>query len=190
MKAKFDPYSSTWNVFPDGETNNEFNEQQKENKQLGLGTSTALMEIGKVVHLANNAYRLKTQKEIVEFYHAAAGWPVKKTWIKVIKCNTYAPWPGLDEKMVYRHLEIREPTVLGHLHARRLGTQTTKTKIKTEEKEDILQKENEVLEKPRRGILQAKERRVGAHMVAFDELKAYIATDLCGRYPTMSNTVK
>ena len=55
--------------------------------------------------------------------------------------------------MVYRHLGIREPTVLGHLHARQLGTQTTKTKAKIEEKDDILQKENDELEGPRLGIL-------------------------------------
>ena len=89
-----------------------------------------------MINLASNAYRLKTQKEIVEFYHAAAGWPVKKTWIAAIKRNAYASWPGLDEKMVYRHLGIREPTVLGHLHARRSGTQTTKPKS---EEKDILQ---------------------------------------------------
>ena len=179
MKAEFDPNSSTWNVFPDGKTNMDQNQAQ----QLGL-EPTSPPKAGVVINLANNTYQLKTQKEIVEFYNVAGGWPVKKTWIAAIKRNVYASWPGLDEKMVYRHLGIREPTVLGHLHARRSGTQTTKPKI---EEQDILQVENEEPEGPRLGILRTKERRVGAHLVAFDELKGYIATDLCGRYPTMSN---
>ena len=72
---------------------------------------------------------MNTKREIVEYYHAAAGWPVKKTWIKVIQRNAYASWPGLTEYMVRRHLEAREPTILGHMNARRSGTQTTKKKL-------------------------------------------------------------
>ena len=73
---------------------------------------------------------MTTKKEIVVFYHAAAGWPVKKTWIAAIQLNAYASWPGLNEYMVCRHLEVQEPTVIGHLNTRRLGTQTTKKKEK------------------------------------------------------------
>ena len=53
--------------------------------------------------------------------------------------------------------------------------------------ECILAEENNPLEKPVPGILQSRERRVGVHLVSFDDLKGYIATDLCGVYPTMSN---
>ena len=51
----------------------------------------------------------------------------------------------------------------------------------------ILAEENDSLEKPVPGILQSKERQVGVHLVMFDGLNGYIATDLCGVYPTMSN---
>ena len=51
----------------------------------------------------------------------------------------------------------------------------------------ILDEENDSLGKPVPGILQSRERRVGVHCVSFDELKGYIATDLCGVYPTTSN---
>ena len=51
----------------------------------------------------------------------------------------------------------------------------------------ILDEENKSLKKTVPGILQSCERRVGVHLVSFDELKGYIATDLCGVYPTMSN---
>ena len=51
----------------------------------------------------------------------------------------------------------------------------------------ILAEENDSLEKPVLGILQSRERQVGIHLMMFDKLKGYIATDLCGVYPTMSN---
>ena len=53
--------------------------------------------------------------------------------------------------------------------------------------ECILAEENNSLEKPIPGILQSRKRQVGVHLVSFDELKGYIATDLCNVYPTMSN---
>ena len=91
--------------------------------------------------------------------------------------------------MVQRHLDIREPIVLGHMNAQRAGTQLTKNKDKVhvEKMEYILAEENNSLEKPVPGILQSRKRQVGVHLVAFDELKGYITTDLCGIYPTMSN---
>ena len=36
-------------------------------------------------------------------------------------------------------------------------------------------------------MLQTRNQRVGAHMIDFDELKKFIATNLCGKYPTTSN---
>ena len=53
--------------------------------------------------------------------------------------------------------------------------------------ECILDKEDNSLEKLVPGILQSRKRQVGIHLVSFDDLKGYIATDLCGVYPTMSN---
>ena len=181
-------------IYPNGPVPYEFKEEQ-EVESLGLGVQQQQQQQqqqgGYVIHLANNAYRLTTKKEIVELYHASAGWPVKKTWIAALQRNAYASWPGLDEFMVRRHLEVREPTVLGHMNARRSGTQSTKKEEKDksgeEKMECILAEENNSLEKPIPGILQSRERQVGVHLVSFDELKGYIATDLCGVYPTMSN---
>ena len=53
--------------------------------------------------------------------------------------------------------------------------------------ECILAEENNLLEKPVPGILQSHKQRVGVHLVSFDDLKGYIAIDLCSVYPTMSN---
>ena len=53
--------------------------------------------------------------------------------------------------------------------------------------ECILDEENNSLEKPVPSILQSRKRQVGVNLVSFDDLKGYIATDLCGVYPTMLN---
>ena len=53
--------------------------------------------------------------------------------------------------------------------------------------ECILEHENNSLEKPVPGILQNRKRQVGILLVSFDDLKGYVATDLCDVYPTMSN---
>ena len=103
---------------------------------------------GVVVHLANSAYQLQTKKELVEFYHAADGWLVKKTRIATIQRDAYASWLGLEEYMVRRHLEVQEPTVLGHMNACQLGTQSTKKKTGVEKMEDILAKKMHPLRNP------------------------------------------
>ena len=39
---------------------------------------------------------------MVWYYHAAAGFPVKATWIKVISNNQYSSWPGLSNSRCSR----------------------------------------------------------------------------------------
>ena len=177
MTAHFDEASLTWDVYP--------------KQQVGQTANTTTMPpaAGMTMTFAGNAYRINTKKELVSFYHAAAGWPVKSTWIAAIKRNAFASWPGLTEALVIKYLDIKEPTVMGHMHARRSGQRTTKLKLPNDKKEkmDLLQQENEELEPPRNKVLLERTRRVGAHIIAHDELKGSIATDLAGVFPVMSN---
>ena len=71
MEAEFDPRSCIWNVYQDSPVAYKFSEEQKV-KSLGLGMEKEQQK-GIIIHLANNAYQLKTKKEIVEFYHTVAG---------------------------------------------------------------------------------------------------------------------
>ena len=81
--------------------------------------------------------------------------------------------------MVQRHLEVRESTVLGHMNAQLLGTQSTKKEKGEEKMEDILAEENVSLNKPVPGILQSREQGVDVNLVTFNEFKGYyIATNL------------
>ena len=38
----------------------------------------------------HNVYKLRTQPELVRYYHAAVGFPAKPLWLKAIKNKQYA----------------------------------------------------------------------------------------------------
>ena len=118
MEGIFDDCTSIWNIFPDDPVDYDFKKEQ-EVDSLGLGIQQQQLQQqgGYIIHLPNNAYRLTTKKKIVEYYHAVAGWQVKKKWIAAIQPNAYASWPGLTKHMVCCHLEPRKPTILGHMNA-------------------------------------------------------------------------
>ena len=109
LTAEFEPQSATWDAYSSREHHN-----KKEPIQ----------------HQVNNAYRIETKKELIEFYHKAAGHPIKKTWIPATKQRAYASCPGFTVKLVQRFLDKQEATIIGHImHARKSGVQSTKLKI-------------------------------------------------------------
>ena len=77
-----------------------------------------------------NVYELKTQPEIVRYYHAAAGFPTKPTWLKAIKNNHYASWTGLSYEGVNKHFPESEETHKGHARKLKSGQRSTKKKRK------------------------------------------------------------
>ena len=44
---------------------------------------------------AFSAYDLPSVQALVKYFHAAAGYPVRSTWLAAIKAGNYASWPGL-----------------------------------------------------------------------------------------------
>ena len=42
-----------------------------------------------------SAYDLPSVDALVRYFHAAAGFPVRDTWLKAIKAGNYRSWPGL-----------------------------------------------------------------------------------------------
>ena len=58
----------------------------------------------------HNVYELKTQPEIVRYYHAAAGFPTKPSWFKAIRNKQYASWPGLTWEAVNKNFPESEET--------------------------------------------------------------------------------
>jgi hypothetical protein len=59
-------------------------------------------------------YELKTQPELVQYYHAAAGFPTKPSRLKAIKNKQYASWPGLTWQATNKHYPESEETLKGH----------------------------------------------------------------------------
>jgi hypothetical protein len=74
-----------------------------------------------------NIYNLKTQPELVCYHHAAAGFPTKPTWLKVIKNKQFASWPGIMADAVIKHFLESEKTHKGHGRKMPSGLQSTKT---------------------------------------------------------------
>ncbi len=62
----------------------------------------------------HNIYELKTQPELARYYHAAAGFPTKLTWLKAIKKKKFALWPGLTADVVKRHYPDSNETPKEH----------------------------------------------------------------------------
>jgi len=54
-----------------------------------------------------NVYEIKTLLELVRYFHAAAGFPMKPTWLKAIKKGFYTSWPGLTDTIVQKKSQIR-----------------------------------------------------------------------------------
>ncbi len=65
----------------------------------------------KAIH---NVHELKMQPKLVRYYHVAAGFPTKLTWLKAIKNKQFALWPGLMADIVNRHYPDSDKTPKGH----------------------------------------------------------------------------
>jgi hypothetical protein len=64
---------------------------------------------------ANNAYDLPSIKQTVRYLHAAAGFPVKDTWIKAIEAGNFNTWPTITPKTVQRYFPESDETQKGHM---------------------------------------------------------------------------
>jgi hypothetical protein len=69
----------------------------------------------------NNAYDLPSIKQTVRYLHAAAGFPVKDTWIQAIKAGNYNTWPTITPKTVRRHFPESNETQKGYMKKKRQG---------------------------------------------------------------------
>jgi hypothetical protein len=75
---------------------------------------------------ANNAYQLKSKKDLIIFLHAAAFSPCISTWCQAIEKGFFATWPGLTSSLVRKYLPKPLATTKGHLKEERQGLRSTK----------------------------------------------------------------
>ena len=103
-------------------------------KRCGAKLWTATLEGSKneVSEQIHNVFNLPSTAEAIKFLHAAAGYPVKDTWIAAINSGNYITWPGLTAKLVRRHFPESDETQKGHMKQQRQNVRSTKIKIENE----------------------------------------------------------
>ena len=94
----------------------------------------------------HNVYDLPSIEPAIRYLHAAAGFPVKTTWLKAIRNGHYNTWPLLTVKNVNTYFPESEETQQGHMRCQRQGVRSTKVKVKKEEAEES-EKQAEPIEK-------------------------------------------
>ncbi|KAL7537341.1 hypothetical protein ACHAWF_005737, partial [Thalassiosira exigua] len=106
----------------------------------------------------------------IAYYHAAAGFPVKSTWIDAVRAGNYATWPGLTVEAIQKYYPETNATQEGHMHAQRQGIKSTK--------KQKLEKEKSVAK------AQPKEHDIFLKIV---DLQETIYTDQTGQFPYLSS---
>ena len=67
----------------------------------------------------------------IHYFQAAAGYPVRSTWLKAIGSGHYSTWPGLTLANASNYFPNATATLLGHLVQKRQGVRSTKMKAPT-----------------------------------------------------------
>jgi hypothetical protein len=92
----------------------------------------------------NNVYNLPSTALIIRFLNAAAGYPVKDTWIAAINAGNYTTWPELTAKAVRCHFPESDETQKGHMKKQQQNVRSTRIKLEDDNtqpptKEKIMQ---------------------------------------------------
>ena len=77
---------------------------------------------------AYSAYELPSVAALVRYLHAAAGSPIRDTWMRAIRAGNYATWPGLTYNNAAKYFPNTDETVMGHMVQTRQGAHSTKPK--------------------------------------------------------------
>mmetsp|Transcript_27774 Transcript_27774/g.57545 ORF Transcript_27774/g.57545 Transcript_27774/m.57545 type:complete len:567 (-) Transcript_27774:1911-3611(-) len=125
---------------------------------------------------ATAGYVPKAIPDLITYLHVAAGYPVKKTWIKAIQQGHYVGWPGLTAEHVHKFLDPKIETALGHMHKIKQGTKSTQVQAATTQHQSCTH-DLRIKTIPTDTIKES---------LSPDRLKGLLATDLPGRYPTTS----
>ena len=141
-----------------------------------------------------NVFELKTQPELVRYYHAAAGFPTKPTWLAAIKNSQYASWTGLTHEGVRKHFPESEETWKGHGKKVKSGLRSTRKGL---EAEAVIKLEDDVEQEAhykQSSQIYKKSKTIMVRVMQIDvddegkELLRLIYTDGTGRFPKQSRT--
>ena len=79
----------------------------------------------------NSVYDLPSTSMRIKYLHAAAGFPVRDTWVAAIKAGNYSSWPGLTAKAVIRYYPESDETAKGHMKRQRQNVRSTKIELQS-----------------------------------------------------------
>ena len=75
---------------------------------------------------AYSTYDLPSVEELVQYMHAASGFPVKSTWLRAIKKGNFETWPGLTYPNAAKYCPRAVETIKGHMVLARSATNQEK----------------------------------------------------------------
>ena len=78
---------------------------------------------------AYSAYDIPRAEELIRYFHAAVGYPVRSTWLKAISAGNHSSWPGLTLSNATKYCLSATATIMVHLVHKRQGFRSTKTNL-------------------------------------------------------------
>jgi hypothetical protein len=76
----------------------------------------------------NIIFDLPSASQNFFWYHTAAGFPPKETFIKAVRNGNYATWPKLTVRLIHKYMPDLDETAKWHLKGQRQGVRLTKQK--------------------------------------------------------------
>ena len=77
---------------------------------------------------AYSAYDLTSVAALIRYLHAAAGYPVRSTWLKSIGDGNYSSFPGITLSNATKYYSYADATIMIHIVQKRQGLRLTKPK--------------------------------------------------------------
>ena len=78
---------------------------------------------------AYSANDLPSVAALIRYFHAAAGYPVRSTWLTAIIAGNYSSWPGLTLTNTTKYCPSATATIMGNLVQKIQGVRSTKPKL-------------------------------------------------------------
>ncbi len=98
---------------------------------LDAGTEATQTELSTlpINEAAHAIFELPNNRQTILYYHAAAGFPTKETFLAAIRAGNYATWPGLTTALTNKHFPDSDETQKGHMKGQHQGVRSTKTRV-------------------------------------------------------------
>jgi len=77
---------------------------------------------------ANAIFVLPNSRQTLLYFHAAAGFPTKESFLEAVRAGNYATWPGLTTTLIAKHFPDSDETQKGHMKGQRKGVRSMKVK--------------------------------------------------------------